>query len=154
MAQLVNSLCAVCGERISSVIDGHFCEQCRGAVHNWCARPTGTPASSNICGACGGDSTLTAVLEKKEQHERAQQAREERRMLVEDLVKPLVWWRLARFSLAGVLIIALGFCLIFSPIFRTDPKHFTLEDAAPGIGAIIAGIALLGLVVFFMWRRR
>jgi len=93
------------------------------------------------------------VPEKKGQPERARQTREETRTIVESLLQPLVWWRLARFAFAGVVMIVLGFLLIFSPTFRTSPNKFILEDAAPGIGAIVAGIVVLGLVVI-TWRRR
>jgi hypothetical protein len=44
MTQLVNSSCGVCGERISSIIEGRFCEECGGAVHSGYARAPATPA--------------------------------------------------------------------------------------------------------------
>jgi hypothetical protein len=150
-------LCVVCRERIESIIDGHICAACGGAVHNWCARPADLHSPWNACRVCGGDKAAAAAREKKEQERRYQQRQEERReeatALVDTLVRPLVWWRLLRLALGGLLCILLGFWLIFSPTFRANPNKLTLEDALPGIGAIVVGIVLLGLL-FFVWRRR
>jgi anti-sigma-K factor RskA len=107
---------------------------------------------ANVCAACGGNPVLTAVVEKKAEAERRELARRGGKTAVESLVAPLVWWRLIRFALAGVFCIALGFCLIFSPIMRDNPNRLTLNDAAPGIGAIVVGVILFGLLVF-VWRR-
>ena len=51
MAQLVNSACRICGQRIASVLDGEFCASCDSPIHCRCARAS--IGTANCCSRCG-----------------------------------------------------------------------------------------------------
>jgi hypothetical protein len=65
----------------------------------------------------------------------------------------LTWYRMIRWGAGGLFCIGLGIFLTVSPTFRADPKVFAFSDLLPGLGAIIAGVAMLGLVAFAWFRR-
>lgn len=50
MAQLVGQNCVRCHERISSILDGRFCPECRSPVHDRC-RKRGDALGCTACGA-------------------------------------------------------------------------------------------------------
>jgi len=51
MDQIVGRACAICNERIATVLDGRFCTTCHAAVHKECARPE--PEREGTCASCG-----------------------------------------------------------------------------------------------------
>jgi hypothetical protein len=55
MDQLVGLRCAICRERIDSIIDGRFCDGCDYPVHNDCARAAGADTAEDVCPDCGAD---------------------------------------------------------------------------------------------------
>jgi hypothetical protein len=57
MPQLVNRVCAICRECITSILDGEFCHACGNAVHGWCKRADAAVGAANRCHACGGDTS-------------------------------------------------------------------------------------------------
>jgi hypothetical protein len=71
MEQLVGCTCVVCGQRISSILEGHFCSACGNAVHHDCNKPADAPADPERCPGCGGQRSNPAA--KRVQFERAQQ---------------------------------------------------------------------------------
>jgi hypothetical protein len=59
-----------------------------------------------------------------------------------------------RWFLVGLGCIVVGSWMIFSPDFRSNPKQFTLADAAPGVAAILVGLVMVGLpLILRRWRR-
>ena len=47
MPQLVNSLCSVCEQRITSALDAKFCETCHHPVHLKCVDATRATREDN-----------------------------------------------------------------------------------------------------------
>ena len=72
MQQLVGSPCAVCGQKIDSIIEGGFCPACGNSVHHGCCKPVDSPAIPARCSDCGGERSKPAA--QRVQFERAQQA--------------------------------------------------------------------------------
>ena len=62
MPQLVNQTCALCSQRISSVLEGEFCAACGHPVHRPCKRPG---SSAGACPSCGADISDPAAMEKR-----------------------------------------------------------------------------------------
>jgi hypothetical protein len=54
----------VCGDRIDSTEEGHFCEACGCAVHNHRTKPD--PARSDLCPFCGAESEVALERQKQE----------------------------------------------------------------------------------------
>ncbi len=82
MPQVVNQVCAVCRERISSILDGEFCGDCGSPVHHGCRRPVDGPTRSGSCATCSADvSDTEATRERlmKLERETQEQANEDRR---------------------------------------------------------------------------
>jgi hypothetical protein len=72
MEQLVGCTCVVCGQRISSILEGRFCSACGNALHHDCGKPVDAPADPGRCPDCGGQRSNPAA--QRVQFERAQQA--------------------------------------------------------------------------------
>lgn len=53
--QLVGRVCVLCGERISSILDGRCCDQCGSPVHHKCIGRSDLPKAKTPCSTCGGD---------------------------------------------------------------------------------------------------
>lgn len=70
MEQLVGCACAVCGERIGSILDSRFCSTCGNAVHHACARPADASARPDHCSVCGCDRSNPTA--RRVQFERTQ----------------------------------------------------------------------------------
>jgi hypothetical protein len=60
--------------------------------------------------------------------------------------------RFVRFGAAGVFSIGLGIALMVMPGFHSVPGKPTLGDLLPGLGALVAGVGILGLT-YYMWRK-
>jgi hypothetical protein len=59
MAQLVGQLCVFCNTRISSILDGRFCDRCRNPLHARCEPATREPGH---CPDCGSDAPTAPPL--------------------------------------------------------------------------------------------
>jgi hypothetical protein len=55
MAQLVGSECIACHERIRSIMDAEFCQDCGNPVHHRCRRTSMGTLPAPRCSRCGGD---------------------------------------------------------------------------------------------------
>jgi hypothetical protein len=62
--QLVNKLCVHCEQRISSILDAEFCEECANPVHHDCKR-TGDP-SIGECSNCGAPQAVATTKQPVE----------------------------------------------------------------------------------------
>ncbi len=62
-------------------------------------------------------------------------------------------YKVWKYIVTGALSLLIGFWLVFSPDFRTNPKQFSLRDAAPGFGAILVGVVILGFLAWSFLRR-
>src|SRR5262249_55103239 len=60
--------------------------------------------------------------------------------------------KLIKLTIACVFCVLLGGWLALDPNLRGNPRQVTFQDVMPGLGAIIAGLVLLGLVVYFLIR--
>jgi len=70
--------------------------------------------------------------------------------------KPLTileWYGVLRFGGGGFFCLLLGIWLMDSPDIRQNPKVFTIADALPGLGALLAGFMLIGLAVIKVVKR-
>ena len=63
-----------------------------------------------------------------------------------------VTMHIVRFILGGIFAIGLGIFLIAQPDFRSHPGRIELGDLWPGLAAIVAGLGMLGLAVYFAKR--
>jgi hypothetical protein len=152
MRQLVNQLCARCEHKISSIIDGRFCGTCGHPVHTDCISPDSAAGIPNRCSDCGSD-----LLRAKERERREEEIRTLGRTPdpspLEPLVRTVRVFRAIWFFIGGVVVCIIGLAIIFSRDMRTRPDHFSIEDAAPGIAAVAAGIGMCALAVWVMKRR-
>ena len=64
MPQLVNKECAVCHERIASVVDTEFCRMCGNPVHRMC-KPDEASGSLGHCPQCGGDTSGATAMSSR-----------------------------------------------------------------------------------------
>jgi hypothetical protein len=55
--QIVGEICLVCGQRVGSVLEGHFCSGCGYAVHSKCVLKQAA-SSGSACLICGGDPAV------------------------------------------------------------------------------------------------
>jgi hypothetical protein len=75
MRQIVGSKCAICQERIDSVLEGKICEICENAVHNKCAQAQVGSSPDMRCSACGMDldqAKALAAAARKDAQEQVQ----------------------------------------------------------------------------------
>jgi hypothetical protein len=56
MAQLVGSACALCNQRIGSIVEGDFCLDCGSPVHFDCVK--GQTSQAGHCLGCGAPTTV------------------------------------------------------------------------------------------------
>jgi hypothetical protein len=61
------------------------------------------------------------------------------------------WIRLIRWSIGGVLCLALGLWLMVDPDMRRNPAAFTVVDLLRGLGACLVGLFMLA---FSYWAIR
>jgi len=61
--QLVGQKCVLCGERISSIVEGRFCSACDASVHDKCAAPS---MEGGRCSTCGAPAAFVAQALKRE----------------------------------------------------------------------------------------
>ena len=62
--------------------------------------------------------------------------------------------RAVAWVVGGAFCIGMGIWLLTSPMMRTDPRKFTLNDAMPGVTAIFVGVVLFALAFLSLFLRR
>ena len=68
MPQLVGATCAICQQRIGSVLEGKFCSACDSPVHTKCSQPGA--GSDGKCSTCGVDTAAMQAARRREQERR------------------------------------------------------------------------------------
>jgi len=63
MPQLVNSICSLCANRISSVLGARFCAACGSPVHDDCAASASGADNSSLCSVCGANMAKADLLQ-------------------------------------------------------------------------------------------
>jgi hypothetical protein len=161
MRQLVGQNCAVCGNRIGSVVDGRFCEGCGNPVHDNCSKPAPEPVSNDellsvadqqFCPRCGAiPQTVVAVEVRNERL--AHRAAAEIAPLA-DAARPYRTWRAVSrlFGLFGVVIILHGILNLKLPPDPASPAT-PAEMRAIGRLAIIGGTVLVTVGLVFGWLK-
>jgi hypothetical protein len=71
MAQLVGSSCAVCKQRIDSILEGRFCTVCGNPHHDGCRPQERADLAPGRCVTCGGETTSPAAIRFRCEQERA-----------------------------------------------------------------------------------
>jgi hypothetical protein len=61
-------------------------------------------------------------------------------------------YRWLKLSLTGVLLIGLGFAMVFAPPLRDNPRTISLPDVVRGSCTGVIGLLIIGLVFFFIRR--
>jgi hypothetical protein len=70
MAQIVGAVCALCHDRIGSVLKGTICDDCGNPYHFDCAKPTEGNITIDTCRRCGGSLATAAAKQVHQQRER------------------------------------------------------------------------------------
>src|SRR5262245_34019661 len=70
MAQLVNSICAICKKRIESVLEGECCAACGSPVHNKCAQRDLAIPDTTKCSSCGSEIKATPQKQSASRYSR------------------------------------------------------------------------------------
>jgi hypothetical protein len=60
--------------------------------------------------------------------------------------------RFAKLLLAGLMVVGLGILLIIHPDLRGHRGSIRLSDVWPGLGAIVAGLGIIGLACYVLKR--
>ena len=135
MTQLTGLTCALCNERIASVLDGEFCSTCGCPIHSRCAMPGTT--RSGACTACGADAAAAAAHQQRSEEEAAAQAR--------GLRSHHVTWGTLLLGL-GIPLLAIGVASVVMSISAlSEERGFILWYGAILVGA---GLTLRGLAHF------
>jgi len=140
MPQLVGLECAICNERVASMLDGEFCATCGNPVHKRCATPR--VAKSGACAVCGADAIAGAAHRQRSQQEATEHTRHVRRYHVV--------WALVCLGV-GLALLAVGLASLVWAVV-SEGKTVVIWT-----GAIIVGAALMarGLAhVYALWRMR
>jgi hypothetical protein len=69
MSQLVGQNCRLCGNRIGSALDAHFCDACRNPIHNECVVPSERQGEGK-CLTCGVYLATAASETRREEEQR------------------------------------------------------------------------------------
>jgi len=78
MAQLVGQACVVCDERIRSIMDAEFCQDCGNPVHHRCFRTSRDSLPATLCSRCGGDRESDFALRVRADRKAEQDAKRAR----------------------------------------------------------------------------
>jgi hypothetical protein len=123
-AQVVGTSCALCGQRIGSIIEGGFCPDCGAPVHNHCAASPARREGPEACPSCGADRS--ALLADEE-------ARQEEALREEPRVRPII----------GFYTILLGLFFVVTGIFFSF--LFTGLVVGAGVGRLVVATGLIGV---------
>jgi hypothetical protein len=140
MPQLVGLECALCNERIASMLEGEFCANCGNPVHKRCATPR--VAKSGACEVCGADATAGAAHRQRSQEEAIDHERKARRYRT---VAALVYVG------GGLTLLVVGLAsLVWAAV--SEGKAFVVWIGAIFVGAILTARGLAH--VHALWRMR
>ncbi|MHC4938506.1 MAG: hypothetical protein ACYTHK_06020 [Planctomycetota bacterium] len=133
--QVVGQPCALCRQRISSILDGRFCPSCGSPVHNACAISGG--AGVERCAVCGVALHLAA--------EYRQRAREEEGEQVAAIRQHHLFWGIGSI-LVGLLLLGLGVATVLDSIAAVDEGRSSIlwwGAILVGLGMLVKGGALI-----------
>lgn len=148
MPQLVGRKCTICRERIPSELDGAFCPQCGNPVHHECVK---LATGSQVCHSCGTDMRVAASVQMQEEERRQAAIKQLPPRPRLGFVKGYRYVQAGQFFFGGLIPIALGFVLLFSPDMRADRNQLSQAEAVGGVMAMIAGVLMMG---FGLWIAR
>lgn len=147
MRQLVGNGCVLCGGRIGSVLEGHFCARCGCPVHGKCPpsepKPYAPAEPGERCPTCGAPA----------QHAKVEQAKHANYDRGRELVRGGPHQKKYALGVLGGAYLALcGMWDTLNP--RVDGRLF---NTAPTIGFDLwlpVGIAMMGVCLFRLVRGR
>lgn len=144
MPQLVGKKCAVCDERISSVLEGEFCNACSNPVHLKCKKTTDSALSPQTCLTCGSSRLLTTTS--------GGQRNESSQPPPFNLER----FKQLRMSLTllfcGVMLIPAGVVFVAHPELWSIPHQRSFRDIAFGVGLTGGGFVLCIMGVWWLKR--
>jgi hypothetical protein len=131
VTQLVGSSCAKCRERISSIVEGRFCQECGNPIHNAC---NSMPSRKEDCTTCGCEKKDPTCLDASTRNNA------ELPQLKITAHGVLSTWRLLQMLIGGTVVVGAGIVMI-------------LNDAGLyGIFLICVGIALFGFGIWVTFK--
>lgn len=144
MSQLVGSVCVLCQQRISSVVDGDFCQRCGFPVHFKCVKPDSQPDTTDVCTVCGGQN-LRPSLDKKFTKKPFQ---------IPGPVQVYRVYRAMRLLVGGVLTIGVGIVLVLLLVLNANLAKIYFQDIIPAAAAFfVAGVGMCVMAVIFLRKK-
>jgi hypothetical protein len=152
MRQLVGCLCVFCRQRISDIVEGEFCAACENPIHRRCTNSRTKYPRMRLCSTCGCDLEGAAASPFQGDRRLSSTVTRDQGTL-NRIARPIRIYRGIRFLAGGIFCLVLGSVLAFHPGLRSDPKHLTLQDMVPGLGALLAGVVMCLLGIVFVRQK-
>ena len=158
--QLVGQPCAICQERINSILDGDVCNQCLRPYHPRCRKAAVQTEQSGICTACGSSNKQPPKPSPKLHRPTTQRPTESspdaiargeintatrKSNEIPTILRVFLLFRAAKWLVGAAGCIGIGIWMMTSPMLRTNPNHISFNDIGIALIPIFAGIVLIFL---------
>jgi hypothetical protein len=161
MMQLVGQHCVRCGEGISSVLEGRFCEICGNPVHESCRYVIlGDSMPIDVCAVCGGNRSLPTPRQRAEVDKQAELTKKLAELGVKpsdldkfnkEMPKRMLFGMLTKL---GVLLLGMGLVGTLIGLFKRGPSSADPSLVPAFLALAAAGAGLLVLLLALSRTRR